>query len=229
MNEWRTVFHHNSYHMRSYSETRWAAMLDALGIAWLYEPKQVLTRHGIYKPDFYLPNANLYLEVKGPHPTSIEIEKAHDLQETTGIPVFFSHGRPTFFDGELRGGIISYFSNNLAVRFTTARLGQLIKSHLDDKTYWSYIYNGRHTASPPYINAGSVATSYLSSLLSRAQLEQYLETQHKPLNAIKSLNQNPAGNIEKALQYAGSKLKNAQLIEMLCYGRLGSKSFFSSK
>jgi len=125
--------------------------------------------------------------------------------------------------------MISYFSSNLAVRFTTARLGQLIKSHLDDKIYWSYIYNGRHTASPPYINVGSVATSYLSSLLSRAQLEQYLENQHKPLNAIKAINQNPAGNIEKALQYASSKLKNEQLIKLLCSGRFGSRSLFSGE
>lgn len=224
MNEWRTVFHHNSYHMRSYSETRWAAMLDALGIAWLYEPDKVLTRHGFYKPDFYLPNAQLYLEVKGAHPTAIEIEKARDLQENTGIPVFFSHGRPTFYDGELRGGTISYFSNNLAVRFTTARLGQLIKSHIDEKTYWSYIYSGRHTARPPLINIGNIATSFLSSLLSREQLEHYLENQHKPLNAIKIISQNPAGNIEKALQYAGRELQNDQLITTLRFGKFGNGS-----
>lgn len=52
---------------RSTLEADWAATMDALGWFYNYEPI-ALTFGGIgYLPDFFVPNQNVWLEVKGPH------------------------------------------------------------------------------------------------------------------------------------------------------------------
>lgn len=61
-------------HFRSRLEARWAVFFDALGIPWEYEPEgyEVTDRLGIcnedswwYLPDFWLPDNQLWVEVKG--------------------------------------------------------------------------------------------------------------------------------------------------------------------
>jgi len=52
-------------HFRSRLEARWAVLLDHLGVSWLYEP-QGFDMHGVkYLPDFYLPQRQIWLEIKG--------------------------------------------------------------------------------------------------------------------------------------------------------------------
>lgn len=52
---------------RSRLEADWAYHLSSLGIAWSYEPEGVQLPSGErYLPDFWLPEANTWLEVKGP-------------------------------------------------------------------------------------------------------------------------------------------------------------------
>jgi hypothetical protein len=55
---------------RSRLEARWAIILNQLGIAWEYEPEAIVIEgYGesdfSYLPDFYLPAADAFLEVKG--------------------------------------------------------------------------------------------------------------------------------------------------------------------
>jgi hypothetical protein len=47
------------------SEGVFARELDRVGIEWLYEPRWFRTRHGMYLPDFFLPEFNIWIEVKG--------------------------------------------------------------------------------------------------------------------------------------------------------------------
>lgn len=57
---------YKGYHFRSRMEARWAVYLDALGVAWQYEPEGYLLPSGKgYLPDFYLPEIGTYLEIKG--------------------------------------------------------------------------------------------------------------------------------------------------------------------
>ncbi len=77
---------------RSRLEAKWAVFFDVLGVQWQYEPEyDDVEFHGFlvaYKPDFYLPDLDLWIEVK---PTSLrqlsdgEIRKivgwAHDYSE----------------------------------------------------------------------------------------------------------------------------------------------------
>ena len=56
--------------MRSSWEVAFACWLDYLGIPWLYEPKAFYIGKGkwtgvTYTPDFYLPEQNTYIEIKG--------------------------------------------------------------------------------------------------------------------------------------------------------------------
>lgn len=50
---------------RSRIEARWAVFFDQLHMPWLYEPEGWQTMGAPYLPDFYLPQPNLWFEVKG--------------------------------------------------------------------------------------------------------------------------------------------------------------------
>lgn len=54
-------------------EADWAKNLDALAIAWSYEPEGVKLPDGQnYRCDFWLPHITTWLEVKGPHNQRID-------------------------------------------------------------------------------------------------------------------------------------------------------------
>jgi rubredoxin len=57
---------YKGYRFRSRLEARWAVFFDALGIKWLYEPEGfTLEDDTHYLPDFFLPDYNLWIEIKG--------------------------------------------------------------------------------------------------------------------------------------------------------------------
>lgn len=58
---------------RSTLEADWAATLDRGQIAWSYEPEAVQLPSGAYyRPDFWLPELDAWMEVKGPGVPGIE-------------------------------------------------------------------------------------------------------------------------------------------------------------
>lgn len=79
---------YNGVTYRSRSEARWAYVFDGLGLKHMYEPQVVDTPHGKYLPDFYLPTQGCWIEVKGPHPTWLERDKAMALARSSGRPVY---------------------------------------------------------------------------------------------------------------------------------------------
>ncbi|TLX53820.1 hypothetical protein DN824_21645 [Stutzerimonas nosocomialis] len=90
----RTVFEHNGYKLRSYTELMWARLMDAIDVFYLYEPDLIQVEGCKYLPDFYLPAADFYLEVKGTYPTPEEKAKAEQAHKATGCPVVFLISRP---------------------------------------------------------------------------------------------------------------------------------------
>ncbi len=57
---------YKGYRFRSRLEARWAVFFDALGVKWEYEEEGFIVGDGIaYLPDFYLPNNQIWVEVKG--------------------------------------------------------------------------------------------------------------------------------------------------------------------
>jgi len=56
---------YNGYLFRSRLEARWAVFFDELGIKYEYEPEGFdLGEHGWYLPDFWLPENNIWVEIK---------------------------------------------------------------------------------------------------------------------------------------------------------------------
>lgn len=63
---------------RSTLEAEWARHLDHCGVRWQYEPEGLTLSTGErYRPDFWLPELECWLEVKGPRVP--RVEKAYQL------------------------------------------------------------------------------------------------------------------------------------------------------
>ena len=61
---------YRGYRFRSRLEARWAVFFDAIGVRWEYE-KEGYDLDGVYYlPDFYLPEWDCWIEIKGEDPIS---------------------------------------------------------------------------------------------------------------------------------------------------------------
>jgi len=86
---------YKNYRFRSRLEARWAVFFDALGIAWEYEKEGYdLGDAGWYLPDFWLPEQEVWVEVKGDSLLSNEKHKAFLLADETGYSVLVVQGQP---------------------------------------------------------------------------------------------------------------------------------------
>jgi hypothetical protein len=57
---------YKGYKFRSRLEARWAVFFDAMNVNWYYEPEGFHLPNGLdYLPDFYLPDHDIWVEVKG--------------------------------------------------------------------------------------------------------------------------------------------------------------------
>lgn len=186
MGERQVIFRHAGYEMRSHSETRWASIMDALRVAWVYEPRVIDTRHGWYLPDFYLPAAGVFVEVKGPQPSKVEIEKAQDVESATGCPVIFAHGDPEMLHGELFHGMLSYYGERCALSYSTAEIGSLVRKHYDLRTYAGYLTAGNRRERPGVVSIGQALDELMAGWMSRGDRNAFLAEMHAPLNKAKA-------------------------------------------
>lgn len=83
---------YNGYKFRSRLEARYAVFFDHLGIKYYYEHEGYSLEGIPYLPDFYLPEHNCFIEIKGVEPTEVELEKAKLLATYTGTPVYLFAG-----------------------------------------------------------------------------------------------------------------------------------------
>ena len=73
---------YNGYKFRSRLEARWAVFFDEAGITWEYEKEGYDLGDGVYYlPDFWLPQLDMFAEIKGTIPNKKEMEKAGVLSE----------------------------------------------------------------------------------------------------------------------------------------------------
>lgn len=75
---------YKGYHFRSRSEARCAVFFDSLGIVWNYEQEGYALNSGCYLPDFYLPNARSFLEIKPGAAGEGDVPKWKELVDLTG-------------------------------------------------------------------------------------------------------------------------------------------------
>ena len=87
---------YNGYRFRSRLEARWAVFFDALGIKYEYEPEGFEFQDGtMYLPDFYLPEADEFFEVKGSM-TCKDLHKIEMLVNESGKAVAIGYPDLTF-------------------------------------------------------------------------------------------------------------------------------------
>ena len=86
---------YKGYRFRSRLEARWAVYFDAMGFDWEYEKEGYdLGEAGWYLPDFWLPQVNMWAEVKSKDLTKDEFLKAVMLCEMTRRKVLLLIGVP---------------------------------------------------------------------------------------------------------------------------------------
>lgn len=73
---------YRGFRFRSRLEARWAVFFDILNINWQYEPQGYLIDGKPYLPDFFLPDLNLFIEIK---PTREEMLKAEGLLKSLAV------------------------------------------------------------------------------------------------------------------------------------------------
>ena len=83
---------YKGYRFRSRKEARWAVFFDNLGIKYEYEREGYDLNGTWYLPDFWLPEHECFIEVKGEKPTNEEREKADLLHIYTSKAVYIFHG-----------------------------------------------------------------------------------------------------------------------------------------
>lgn len=77
------------HRFRSRLEARWAVFFDALGVKWLYEPQGYVLGNGdAYLPDFWLPELQVWAEVKGV-PSESEWLKLFAASSADGLPLVY--------------------------------------------------------------------------------------------------------------------------------------------
>lgn len=80
---------------RADNEAAWAAVFDALGVAWKYEALEPdISRAIRYMPDFWLPDQLAWVEIKSALPAPGEVRAARDLLAATGRRVYVLAGWP---------------------------------------------------------------------------------------------------------------------------------------
>lgn len=89
-----TTYH--GFKFRSRIEARWATFLDNLEIPYSYETEGYDLDGTWYLPDFWLPQQECFIEIKGQEPTPEEIKKAKLLSLKSSKRVFIAQGAPWF-------------------------------------------------------------------------------------------------------------------------------------
>lgn len=76
-------------------EARWAVFLDAMHQPWLYEPRGFDLEGELYRPDFWLPAQQCWIEVK-PDWEFVEPHKLELLAEDANQNVYAALGKPAW-------------------------------------------------------------------------------------------------------------------------------------
>jgi len=112
---------------RSRIEARWALFFDKIGVPYEYEREGYkLDESTWYLPDFWMPQQDCFIEIKGTAPTLEEEAKASILAQQSGKEVFiFYGGIPTI----LNYGQMVPFENDSAYKFFPEK-------SFDNQHYW---------------------------------------------------------------------------------------------
>lgn len=83
---------YRGYRFRSRLEARWAVFFDTLRVKWEYEKEGYDLEGMYYLPDFWMPDQDCWIEIKGNDPSDDELEKVRRLARLTGKTVYIFSG-----------------------------------------------------------------------------------------------------------------------------------------
>lgn len=89
---------YNGVTFRSRLEARWALFFDLLKIRWLYEHEGFELASGRYLPDFYLPDLDVWVEIK---PVSVSDPRHDEFKSEKKL--FVLYGPPPDFGAPTAG------------------------------------------------------------------------------------------------------------------------------
>lgn len=133
---------YKGYRFRSRLEARWAVFFDALKIPYKYELEGFNLEGKWYLPDFWLPEQEYWIEIKGQEPTEEEIDKATLLSIYTKKPTFLFWGDAWLPTKETHSAITSHeflilgecANHNEAI----SKVHDIVEASIrDNADYWS--------------------------------------------------------------------------------------------
>ncbi len=99
---------YNGLKFRSRIEARWAYVFDLLGVKYEYEKETYELPAGAYLPDFWLPQMERWVEIKGVAPNEREDKLAYQLASKSEHPVIIFWGEIPWTDVDSDSGYIYY-------------------------------------------------------------------------------------------------------------------------
>lgn len=178
----RTAFSHRGYTLRSYTELMWARLMDSIGLFYLYEPHLIRLQGCSYLPDFYLPDADMYLEVKGAFATDEEKWKAEQVLEVTGRPVYILEGMPRSDRGGFMNARVSFPGAHGWVEISLFELGEMYEQAMGSEPYTAALLSVRDSDGDWVRSVRSVLDEVISEMISRNQNEARLRALHSDAN-----------------------------------------------
>lgn len=160
--------------------------MDVFGIYWMYEPKVYRLPSGGYLPDFYLPHADCFLEVKGAFPTEDEIRKARELEDHTGRPVFFAHGRPIQEGKRLIHGVITWINGSKRLEYSVFEICEGLERCGKIDQMIRFIHAGKLKPAPDVRHVSDILDEWFWSHADRQTTEEWQADQCGKANAEKS-------------------------------------------
>lgn len=178
----RTVFKHHGYNLRSYTELMWARLMDSIGLFYLYEPHLIRLQGCSYLPDFYLPDADMYLEVKGQAATDEEKWKAEQVLEVTGRPVYLLEGMPKSDMGGFMNARVSMPGPNGWATVSLFELGQMYERVMGDRLHVIALLSVQENDMDWVRSIGEVLEEVLAGMTDRRTYEQCQEELNRRVN-----------------------------------------------
>ncbi|GAA0258908.1 hypothetical protein [Pseudomonas rhodesiae] len=184
MRERRTVYHHQGYRLRSYTELLWARVLEAADIFYLYEPDLVRVDDGFYLPDFWLPNVGIYVEVKGDWPTEEEVRKADAVMARTGCEVVFLCGKPeSDMESLINCGMYARGANGWHSNISPSDLHRLVRDHVG-LAAWGLIRASVQSDDMDWVRpVGHIIEEFFLKQADRSDMEKVLRSTHAEANS----------------------------------------------
>lgn len=115
---------YDGYKFRSRLEARWATFFNELDIEYHYEPEGYVLNGEPYLPDFWIPEWECFIEIKGQMPTIQEHEKARLLALYTQKEVAVIYGNIGFPNGSHNHSIYTFYPSTLTENHIDPQTGQ---------------------------------------------------------------------------------------------------------